>query len=266
MLGFIAFYAIIAWIVLAGRNAYAAGIASPNWGAIPVTTPVRVIIYFLALAAIGWFVSRIDTNPNSHVATAPTTETISEPNEAAPPIPLARPKLDGGDTTTVLAAETMPAPTEGAPPRPPAKPELDGDDTTTVLDAETTPTPSEGVPPTPPAKPELDSDDTTTVLAAETTPAPTTALAGIGMGASPAVEMTMAPTKTATPALLADAGDYVERRNGETIVDVPTTRVETSGDKKTRVRVRAPYTKVDVDTKRRLVRIRVPYYNGDIRW
>jgi hypothetical protein len=67
----------------------------------------------------------------------------------------------------------------------------------------------------------------------------------------------------ATPAL---TGDYVEHRNGETIVDVPTTRVETGGDKKTRVKVRAPYTKVDVDTKRRHVRIRVPYYNRDIRW
>ena len=67
----------------------------------------------------------------------------------------------------------------------------------------------------------------------------------------------------AKPAL---TGDYVEHRNGETIVDVPTTRVETGGDKKTRVKVRAPYTKVDVDTKRRHVRIRVPYYNGDIRW
>ena len=67
----------------------------------------------------------------------------------------------------------------------------------------------------------------------------------------------------ATPAL---TGDYVEHRNGETIVDVPTTRVETGGDKKTRVKVRAPYTKVDVDTKRRHVRIRVPYYNEDIRW
>jgi len=67
----------------------------------------------------------------------------------------------------------------------------------------------------------------------------------------------------ATPAL---TGDYVEHRNGETIVDVPTTRVETGGDKKTRVKVRAPYTKVDVDTKRRHVRIRVPYYNDDIRW
>ena len=67
----------------------------------------------------------------------------------------------------------------------------------------------------------------------------------------------------ATPAL---TGDYVEHRNGKTVVDVPTTRVETSGHQKTRVKVRAPHTKVDVDTKRRHVRIRVPYYNGDIRW
>ena len=67
----------------------------------------------------------------------------------------------------------------------------------------------------------------------------------------------------ATPAL---TGDYVERRNGATIVDVPTTRVETSGHRRTRVKVRAHYAKVDVDTKRRHVRIRVPYYNDDIRW
>jgi hypothetical protein len=75
--------------------------------------------------------------------------------------------------------------------------------------------------------------------------------------------ITALATTLATPAL---TGDYVEHRNGETIVDVPTTRVETGGDKKTRVKVRAPYTKVDVDTKRRHVRIRVPYYNDDIRW
>ena len=34
----------------------------------------------------------------------------------------------------------------------------------------------------------------------------------------------------------------------------------------TKVRVRAPYTAVDVDTKRRRVHIRVPYYNRVIRW
>jgi LmbE family N-acetylglucosaminyl deacetylase len=36
--------------------------------------------------------------------------------------------------------------------------------------------------------------------------------------------------------------------------------------KRTKVRVRAPYTAVDVNTKRRRVHIRVPYYNRVIRW
>ena len=75
-----------------------------------------------------------------------------------------------------------------------------------------------------------------------------------------------ATTLMITLAAPAISGDYVEHRNDKTIVDVPTTHVETDGDRKTRVKVRAPYTKVDVDTKRRHVRIRVPYYNGDIRW
>ena len=35
---------------------------------------------------------------------------------------------------------------------------------------------------------------------------------------------------------------------------------------RTKVRVRAPYTAVDVNTKRRRVHIRVPYYNRVIRW
>lgn len=75
-----------------------------------------------------------------------------------------------------------------------------------------------------------------------------------------------ATTLMITLAAPAISGDYVEHRNDKTIVDVPTTKVETDGDRRTRVKVRAPYTKVDVDTKRRHVRIRVPYYNGDIRW
>lgn len=75
-----------------------------------------------------------------------------------------------------------------------------------------------------------------------------------------------ATTLMITLAAPAISGDYVEHRNDKTIVDVPTTHVETDGDRRTRVKVRAPYTKVDVDTKRRHVRIRVPYYNGDIRW
>jgi hypothetical protein len=75
-----------------------------------------------------------------------------------------------------------------------------------------------------------------------------------------------ATTLMITLAAPAISGDYVEHRNDKTIVDVPTTHVETDGDRRTRVKVREPYTKVDVDTKRRHVRIRVPYYNGDIRW
>jgi len=38
------------------------------------------------------------------------------------------------------------------------------------------------------------------------------------------------------------------------------------GERGKRVRVRAPHTRVDVDTRRRVVRIRVPYFNQDIRW
>ena len=38
-----------------------------------------------------------------------------------------------------------------------------------------------------------------------------------------------------------------------------------NGDR-VKVRVRAPYTAVDVNTKRRRVHIRVPYYNRVIRW
>lgn len=63
------------------------------------------------------------------------------------------------------------------------------------------------------------------------------------------------------------AQDVVRRGDGVTHVDAPTTRVrvdETTGD--TRVKVRAPATRVDVDTDRRHVRIRVPFYSGDIRW
>ena len=68
-------------------------------------------------------------------------------------------------------------------------------------------------------------------------------------------------------AVSASARDVVTRGDGVTHVDAPTTRVrvdEYTGD--TRVKVRAPATRVDVDTERRHVRIRVPYYSGDIRW
>ncbi len=178
-----------------------------------MNTPVRVIIYILVLAGIGWFVSRIYIDPKFQTAMAPAVETAPAPTEAAPPTPLAKSASSVGDTVMAAAVETELAPTEAAPPTPSAKP-------------------------APPA------GDTATEPASETPP----------------------PAEPDPPAALADAGDYVEHRNGETIVDVPTTRVETGGDNENRVKVRAPYTKVDVDTKRRRVRIRVPYYNGDIRW
>ncbi|MEZ5843811.1 MAG: hypothetical protein R3D27_08765 [Hyphomicrobiaceae bacterium] len=60
--------------------------------------------------------------------------------------------------------------------------------------------------------------------------------------------------------------EVVTRHDGKTVVEAPTTRVETDEAGRTKVRVRAPHTAVDVDTERRRVRIRVPYYSGDIRW
>lgn len=68
-------------------------------------------------------------------------------------------------------------------------------------------------------------------------------------------------------ALPSAARDVVTREDGITRVEAPTTRVrvdEVTGD--TRVNVRAPGTHVDVDTERRHVRIRVPFYSGEIRW
>jgi len=68
-------------------------------------------------------------------------------------------------------------------------------------------------------------------------------------------------------ALPVSAQNVVTRADGLTRVDAPTTRVrvdEVTGA--TRVKVRAPATRVNVDTERRHVRIRVPFYSGDIRW
>jgi hypothetical protein len=169
-----------------------------------------MIIFILALTAIGWFVSRIDTASNSGPATTTISETMPAPTESAPTIPLARPKLDGDDAATVLAASTTP--TGRTPPKPLAKPELYDDDATTGPASEATPTSSQEAPPIPPAKPELYGDDTTTVLAAETTPASTTELADVGMETSPAIETTTAPTTNTTPDMLANFVDYVERR------------------------------------------------------
>lgn len=68
----------------------------------------------------------------------------------------------------------------------------------------------------------------------------------------------------ASPAL-ADKGSAAKSRDGNTLVEAPHTRVETKSNP-TRVDVAAPYTKVQVDKAERVVRIRVPYFSGDIRY
>lgn len=55
------------------------------------------------------------------------------------------------------------------------------------------------------------------------------------------------------------------KRDGRTIVSAPGTRVAVE-PKGTRVRVEAPLSDVKVDTAKRTVRVRVPFYNGDITW
>jgi hypothetical protein len=55
------------------------------------------------------------------------------------------------------------------------------------------------------------------------------------------------------------------RHDGRTLVSAPGTRVAVLS-KRTKVHVDAPYTTVRVNTATNHVRIRVPYFNGDIRW
>lgn len=62
------------------------------------------------------------------------------------------------------------------------------------------------------------------------------------------------------------AKDIVTYDKGKTTVDAPTTRVVTKTGRRTTVKVDAPRARVNVDTGARHVRIRVPYYSGDIRW
>jgi hypothetical protein len=52
-------------------------------------------------------------------------------------------------------------------------------------------------------------------------------------------------------------------RKDNVVVNTPTTDVEVSSDK---VTVTAPFTDVEVDKDDRRVRIRVPYFSGDISW
>ena len=67
------------------------------------------------------------------------------------------------------------------------------------------------------------------------------------------------------PPGVADAHETGRVENGHTVVEAPTTRVETETSR-TKVEVRAPGADVDVDTERRRVRIRVPFFNGIVRW
>jgi hypothetical protein len=79
--------------------------------------------------------------------------------------------------------------------------------------------------------------------------------------------MILAGALLAAAVLPASSEDMVTRRDGQTAVDAPTTKVrvdERSGA--THVKVRTPDSQVDVDTDRGRVRIRVPYFDGDIRW
>ena len=55
----------------------------------------------------------------------------------------------------------------------------------------------------------------------------------------------------------------VDEDSTSVTVTAPSTDVDVSSDK---VSVEAPYTDVAVDKKNRHVRIRVPFFSGDINW
>jgi hypothetical protein len=59
------------------------------------------------------------------------------------------------------------------------------------------------------------------------------------------------------------AATEVETDDDTVVVTAPETDVDVSSDK---VTVETPYTDVEVDEKARTVRIRVPYFSGDISW
>jgi hypothetical protein len=61
---------------------------------------------------------------------------------------------------------------------------------------------------------------------------------------------------------IAAAMEEVERKDA-VVVNAPTTDVEVSSRE---VTVAAPFTDVKVDKENRRVRIRVPYFSGDISW
>lgn len=64
-----------------------------------MNTPVRIIVYIIALGVIGWLVWRYVVEPKMDTATAPAVETTPAPTEAPPasPEPAAEPAA-GADT------------------------------------------------------------------------------------------------------------------------------------------------------------------------
>ena len=68
---------------------------------------------------------------------------------------------------------------------------------------------------------------------------------------------------TSLGAAFAASATEVTTTDDSVTVTAPPTDVDTSSDK---VAVKAPYTDVQVDKKARTVRIRVPYFSGDISW
>lgn len=64
---------------------------------------------------------------------------------------------------------------------------------------------------------------------------------------------------------IAESDTSVTVRGGKADVTAPYTTVD-STPARTKVNVDAPHANVKVDTEARVVKIRVPYFNGDIRW
>lgn len=65
--------------------------------------------------------------------------------------------------------------------------------------------------------------------------------------------------------VLASDGHHATGKGDRVEATAPTATVRVS-PQRTRVDIVAPYTDVQVDTVQRSVRIRVPYFSGDIRW
>ncbi|HRK19928.1 MAG TPA: hypothetical protein PK970_13300 [Hyphomicrobiaceae bacterium] len=70
---------------------------------------------------------------------------------------------------------------------------------------------------------------------------------------------------TAASFAIAESDTNVTVKGGKADVTAPYTTVD-STPARTKVKVDAPHTNVKVDTEARVVKIRVPFFNGDIRW